>query len=73
MIADIVEAGVRSIIPKVKDFKEVEEFIDKVIDGKMKEGQFDDSNLTFGEIAKVKSAFIVVLKGMYHNRITYPS
>ncbi len=73
MIADIVEAGVRSIIPKVKDFKEVEEFIDKVIDGKIKEGQFNDSNLTFSEIAKVKKAFITVLKGMYHNRITYPA
>ncbi len=73
MLADIVEAGVRSIIPKVSDFKEVEEFIDKVIDGKMKEGQFNDSNLTFSDIAKVKAAFIVVLKGMYHNRITYPA
>ncbi len=73
MLADIVEAGVRSIIPKVSDFKEVEDFIEKVIDGKMKEGQFDDSNLTFSEIAKVKTAFISVLKGMYHNRITYPS
>ncbi len=73
MLADIVEAGVRSIIPNVSDFVEVETFIDKVIDGKMKEGQFNDSNLTFSDIAKVKAAFIVVLKGMYHNRITYPA
>ncbi len=73
MLADIVEAGVRSIIPKVSDFKEVEEFIDKVIDGKMKEGQFNDSKLTLSDIAKVKAAFITVIKGMYHNRITYPA
>ncbi len=73
MIADIVEAGVRSIIPKSKDIGEVEDFIDKIIDGKIKEGQFDESELTFGDIKKVKQAFLAEIKSMYHNRISYPS
>ncbi len=73
MIADIVEAGVRSIIPKTKEITEIERFVDKIIDGKIAEGQFANSDLTFSDIVKVKEAFMVVLKGMYHNRITYPA
>ncbi len=71
MLADIVEAGVRSIVPKAKDISEIEEFIDKLIDGKINEGQFNESELTFSDISKVKAAFMSVIKRMYHNRITY--
>lgn len=73
MLADIVEAGVRSIVPKAKSMEEVDSFIDKIIDGKSKEGQFNNSELTYREMQEVKNAFMVILKGMYHNRITYPS
>ncbi len=71
MIADIVEAGVRSMISKAKDIEEIENFIDKLIDGKINEGQFDESELTFSDISKVKEAFMSVIKRMYHNRISY--
>ncbi len=71
MLADIVEAGVRSIVPKAKDISEIESFIDKLIEGKITEGQFKDSELTFSDISKVKEAFLTVIKSMYHNRITY--
>ncbi len=71
MLADIVEAGVRSIVPKAKDIAEVEVFIDKLIEGKIMEGQFKESELTFSDISKVKEAFLTVIKSMYHNRITY--
>ncbi len=71
MLADIVEAGVRSIVPKVKDMSEIETFIDKLIEGKINEGQFNESELTFSDISKVKVAFMSVIKRMYHNRITY--
>ncbi len=73
MIADTVEAAVRATINKMESFDEVESFIDKLVDGKIKDEQLLYSGLTFGDVDKIKKSFLVVLKGMYHNRVEYPS
>ncbi len=73
MLADTAEAAVRSVIYKVKDFNEVEEFLSTLINGKIKEGQLLDSGLTFKDIEKIKISFIQIFKGMYHNRVEYPA
>jgi len=34
--------------------------------------QFDDCDLTFGELAKIEDAIIARLNSIYHTRVKYP-
>ncbi len=72
MLADTCEAAVRSKIVKVTEFSEVKEFIDSLVQGKIEDGQLIESELTYGDVEKIKDAFNGVFKGMYHQRIEYP-
>lgn len=73
MLADTAEAAVRSVIYKMNGFEEIEEFLTKLINGKINEGQLLDSGLTFKDIEKIKKSFMRIFKGMYHSRVEYPS
>ncbi len=73
MLADTCEAAVRSKIQKETDFEEVKKFIAMLIQGKIDDGQLIDSDLTYGDVEKIKEAFARVFKGMYHHRIEYPT
>jgi len=42
------------------------------VDGRLADGQLDDSNLTLRDIGRIREAFVEQLLGMYHQRITYP-
>ena len=53
MMADAVEAASKSL--KNPDIKKLQEFVDKIIDGKMSEQQFNSSDITFSEIETVKN------------------
>ncbi|MCK5848885.1 MAG: HDIG domain-containing protein [Caldisericia bacterium] len=70
MLADSVEAAVRSLSDK--DSTEIKNMVDKVISGKIKDNQLDDSSLTFKELQTVRQSFIFTLDSLYHSRITYP-
>ncbi len=70
MMADSVEAAVRSIKEPSKE--KIEDMIEKIVKGKLNDGQFDKSNLTLKELDLVKEAFIEVIMGMFHQRIEYP-
>ncbi len=70
MLADSVEAAVRSIQEPTKEH--ILEMVDKIISGKMQEGQLEASELTFKDLGKIKAAFMVVLTGIFHERIEYP-
>ena len=72
MLADSVEAAVRSMIPKVKDVSEVENLIKNIIRGKLHDGQLAESDLSIKDVAIIEQSFFRVLKGMYHERIEYP-
>lgn len=71
MLADAIEAASKSLTKPTS--KRLEELIDKIIQDKMNEGQLLESNLTFAEINKIKSAFLRVLNGVFHQRIQYPT
>ncbi|WP_353894355.1 HDIG domain-containing metalloprotein [Proteinivorax hydrogeniformans] len=71
MLADSVEAAVRSI--KEHDTKHIIEIIKKVINMKLEEGQLDECNITFKELATIEKKFVEVLQGFFHKRINYPS
>lgn len=70
MICDSIEAASRSLEEVSEDT--LKELIDRIISGKAKDGQFDESLLTFEEINLIKQALLKSLPMMYHVRIKYP-
>ena len=72
MLADTVEAAVRSMISKLKTKEEIKSFVSKLIEDKLMEGQLTDSDLTIKDLQTIEKAFLRVFNGMYHERIPYP-
>ena len=70
MLADGVEASVRSL--DEKDEESIRDMVDRIVDGRVGDGQLDDAELTLKNIAQIKDAFVGQLLGMYHSRIKYP-
>ena len=69
MIADIAEAATRSVRPSTRE--ELEALVDKLIQQKMGERQFDECPITIAELNKVKEAVVTTLMGVHHERISY--
>lgn len=72
MLADTVEAAVRSNIQNGKNIDEVESIIDTLIKDKLNDGQLNYSYLKINDLEIIKKSFLKVFQGMYHKRIAYP-
>lgn len=72
MLADTVEAAVRSSISKGMTEPEVADFIKTLIKDKLNDGQLNESGLTINDLDKIGAAFLEIFKGMYHERVAYP-
>ncbi len=72
MLADTVEAAVRSMMSQNKSLDEVKDFIKSLIKDKMDDGQLVDSELSIKDLDIIRESFFNVFKGMYHQRIPYP-
>ncbi|SET41250.1 hypothetical protein SAMN05660297_02325 [Natronincola peptidivorans] len=70
MLADSVEAAVRSISSPSKD--KIEKLIHKIVQEKLEDGQLDECNLTLKELEIIKKTFVKVMQGIFHERIEYP-
>ncbi|APU69921.1 HD family phosphohydrolase [Christiangramia flava] len=70
MMCDSVEAASKSL--KEPTSVLIDNFVEKIIDKQMDEGQFLNSNITFKEIQMVKKILKRKLKNIYHLRIEYP-
>jgi membrane-associated HD superfamily phosphohydrolase len=70
MLADSVEASVRSL--SSRDEATIRAMVMRIIDERLKDGQFDECDLTLRDIEKIREAFVSQLLGMYHQRIAYP-
>ena len=70
MLADTIEAAVRSMHDPTP--KSINQFIERLIRGKLEDGQLSDSPLTLRDIDDICSAFTGVLMGVFHERIEYP-
>jgi putative nucleotidyltransferase with HDIG domain len=70
MLADSVEASVRSL--SSRDEATIRAMVRRIIDERLKDGQFDECDLTLRDIEKIREAFVSQLLGMYHQRIAYP-
>ncbi len=71
MLADTIEAAVRSM--KDPSPKAIDQNIERLIRGKLEDGQLSDSPLTLKDIDDICEAFSGILRGVYHERIEYPS
>lgn len=69
MLADSCESAVRSIGPTNRD--QVTEIVLRIVDGKMNEGQLDDSDLTLQDIRAIQDRLVEMLQAVYHPRINY--
>ena len=70
MLADSVEAATRSLPDK--SIENIESVMEDIVKSRYEESQLDDSELTFGDLTKIKESFLSVLSGIYHKRIEYP-
>ncbi len=71
MLADSVEAAVRSLKnPTMKNIKAV---IRDIFNQRLRDGQLSESQLTFGDLDKVRQVFEKSLRGFGATRIAYPS
>jgi putative nucleotidyltransferase with HDIG domain len=68
MLLDSMEAGMRSSVQNISSAADVEKIIDRVFDMKLSEGQLDDVNFTFREIARIKEVMLKTFQSMYHTR-----
>ncbi len=70
MLADGCESAVRSITEP--DETKIENMVNTIINSRLRDGQLDDSPLTFADIKKIKEAFLNILILQNHKRIKYP-
>lgn len=70
MMADGVEAASRSL--PAKDAMVINDLVDQIIDYKIAQNQFINSDITFKDITVIKKIFKKRLMNIYHVRIEYP-
>ncbi len=70
MIADTVEAASRSMEEVTEEA--ISDMVDKLVSEKAQDGQFDECQLTFEELGRVKRAIVKALMVTRHLRIKYP-
>ncbi len=70
MLADSVEAATRAM--RKPSSARLEAVVDQIFQERLESGQLDETNLTLGDLDKIKAAFLKVLGGIYHHRIKYP-
>ncbi len=71
MLADTVEAAVRSMKDSGKEFN-LDKVIHQLIMDIIEDGQLNQSGLSLKDISIIEKVFKKVLSGIYHNRIEYP-
>ncbi|MCL1693606.1 MAG: HDIG domain-containing protein [Actinomycetia bacterium] len=73
MISDATEAAARAYAhnedPTAAGLKNV---VETVVTEKVDDGQLDESQLTFGDLTKIKAELVRALMGYYHARVPYP-
>jgi hypothetical protein len=73
MLADATEAGTRALVQNEDPTSEsIRELVESIIAEKVEDGQLEESDVTFGELTRIKEAFVDSMIGYYHTRIPYP-
>lgn len=70
MMSDTVEAASRSLENYTEE--DISRLVNRLIDGQVAQGFFNDCPITFRDIKLAKQMLIERLKSIYHTRIQYP-
>ena len=70
MLADAIESAVRCL-QEITPAK-IEAVVKNVSNKRMQDGQLDECDMTFRELAKVQASMVKTLTAHYHGRIAYP-
>lgn len=70
MIVDSIEAAARSM--KDHSPEKLLGLVESIVDGKVRQRQFDKASLTFKDLEDAKQVIFAMLSSMYHGRIEYP-
>ncbi|HEX9060204.1 MAG TPA: HDIG domain-containing protein [Clostridia bacterium] len=70
MLADSVEAAVRSMVDKTEG--KIEGLVRKIIKDKLDDGQLDNCDLTLRDLDNIAKSFMRVFSGLFHEREEYP-
>lgn len=71
MLCDSCEAAARSL--QDREPEKLTELVNKIIDGKIAEGQLSESNITMKELNTVRSVICQYVLQVNHPRVAYPS
>ncbi len=71
MLADSVEAATRSMTEMTP--QSLEHTIDNMVKHRFLEGQLDACSLTLHDLTLIREAFLKILIGTHHQRLTYPA
>ncbi len=71
MLADTIEAAVRAMPDPTP--QSIKRFIERLVRGKIEDGQLSNSPLSLLDIDGISEAFSAVLSGVFHERIEYPT
>ena len=70
MLADSVEAAARAMQNPTR--RKIQVMIQEVVKHKIEDGQLDESDLTEGDLHKIRESFDMSLRGLVGHRIAYP-
>ena len=67
MLADATEAGTRALVQSEDPTSEsIRGLVESIIAEKVEDGQLEESDVTFGELTRIKEAFVDSMIGYYH-------
>jgi putative nucleotidyltransferase with HDIG domain len=70
MLADGVEAKFRAVAPGTPE--EIEKMVRSVLDDRLAQHQFDNTDLTLRDLTSIREALVDALRGRSHSRLRYP-
>ena len=71
MLCDSLEAASRTLTEYTPEAFSV--FVEKIVQGKMEQGQFQNADISIKELNEVKQALKSYLAQMHHGRVEYPA
>ena len=75
LLADSCEATTRAMAMSRGNLprEEIEATVDRLLEERMEDGQFDDAEITLRDLRIVRDTIVDSLVGIYHPRIAYPA
>ena len=70
LLADSVEAASRTM--EKPSVTRIDALVNEIVDARLQDGQLDECDLTFRQLADIKRSFIFALTNMLHGRVKYP-